>query len=101
MHESRPTDWIWLPLAAVVAPVYAADYLTAEQAVAVLFPDADSHRGLHELALAQRCGCDIVTLTGTGKAPVLECDIAVSYRNGSCAPAIQRHPSGASGGTDR
>lgn len=55
MRESRPTDWIWLPLAAVVAPVYAADYLTAEQAVAVLFPDADSHRMLLlELSDAER-----------------------------------------------
>lgn len=38
-------DWspLWLmPAAAIVAPVYAADYLTVEQAQRVLFPDAGS-----------------------------------------------------------
>lgn len=34
---------IWLPMAACVAPAYAADYLTAEQALRLLFPDADSY----------------------------------------------------------
>lgn len=42
MRELKPGDWLWLPLAAVIAPTYAADYMTAEQAAEVLFPDADS-----------------------------------------------------------
>lgn len=41
MRELEPGDWLWLPLAAVVAPAYAADFMTAEEAAAELFPDAD------------------------------------------------------------
>lgn len=39
-------DWVWLPLAAIAAPAHAADYLTAEQAAEILFPQADGHRML-------------------------------------------------------
>jgi H+/Na+-translocating ferredoxin:NAD+ oxidoreductase subunit G len=41
MNESGRTGWVWLPLAAVVAPAYATDYLTAAEAARSLFPDAD------------------------------------------------------------
>jgi H+/Na+-translocating ferredoxin:NAD+ oxidoreductase subunit G len=35
---------IWLPLAAAVAPAYAVDYLSAEEAAEMLFPDATARR---------------------------------------------------------
>lgn len=40
------TDWVWLPLAAITAPAYAIDYLSAEEAAEVLFPGADSRTQL-------------------------------------------------------
>lgn len=41
MDEQRYAVWICLPLAAVVTPAYAVDYLTAEEAARLLFPEAD------------------------------------------------------------
>jgi electron transport complex protein RnfG len=42
--ELELADLVWLPLAAAVTPAYAVDYLTAEEAAAILFPDAASYR---------------------------------------------------------
>lgn len=41
MDDSQRAGWIWLPLAAIVAPAYATDYLTPEEAAAIFFADAD------------------------------------------------------------
>lgn len=42
MQDSANGNWVWLPVAAIIAPAYAADYVTAEQAAVAFFPDADS-----------------------------------------------------------
>jgi Na+-translocating ferredoxin:NAD+ oxidoreductase RnfG subunit len=46
MIDAGNRNWIWLPLAAIVAPAYATDYLTPEQAAASFFPQADTHAPL-------------------------------------------------------
>jgi Na+-translocating ferredoxin:NAD+ oxidoreductase RnfG subunit len=40
MTERDPLALWFIPMAAIVAPAYAADYLTAEQAQRILFPEA-------------------------------------------------------------
>lgn len=64
MRDSRHAEWVWLPLAAIVAPAYAADYLTAEQAAGVLFPDADA-RVMRTLELSDDERDRIKSLSGT------------------------------------
>jgi Na+-translocating ferredoxin:NAD+ oxidoreductase RnfG subunit len=36
----HPNHWVWLPVAAISVPAYAASYLTAEQAQQAIFPGA-------------------------------------------------------------
>jgi Na+-translocating ferredoxin:NAD+ oxidoreductase RnfG subunit len=42
MDDAGYRAWIGLPLAAIVAPAHAADYMTPEQAAALFFPQADT-----------------------------------------------------------
>jgi H+/Na+-translocating ferredoxin:NAD+ oxidoreductase subunit G len=55
--------WVWLPLAAMIAPAYAADYLTAEEAARLLFPQADV-RGMQMLHLSDAERDRIKALSG-------------------------------------
>jgi H+/Na+-translocating ferredoxin:NAD+ oxidoreductase subunit G len=57
------TEWVWLPLTAIVAPAYAADYLTAAQAVETLFPEADN-RVMQLVALSNAERDRIKSLSG-------------------------------------
>lgn len=64
MRGPEHPSWVWLPLAAIVAPAYATDYMTADEAVRVLFPDADSYTMVTlQLSGAERD--EIKTLSGT------------------------------------
>ncbi|HQR50708.1 MAG TPA: FMN-binding protein [Methylophilaceae bacterium] len=55
MHKSNMNGLWLLPMAAIVAPAYAQDYLTAAQAQKSLFPDADAFQPmLVKLGEAQR-----------------------------------------------
>lgn len=40
MHEKQLAGVIWLPVAAAVSPVHAADYLSAAEAADLMFPEA-------------------------------------------------------------
>lgn len=44
MSERDALAWWLLPAAAVTSPVFAVDYLTAEEAQRILFPDAEGFR---------------------------------------------------------
>jgi Na+-translocating ferredoxin:NAD+ oxidoreductase RnfG subunit len=41
LDDHRNSAWVLLPLAAVVTPAYAVDYLMANEAAELLFPEAD------------------------------------------------------------
>lgn len=40
MHMRTESPWLWLPVAALATPAYAASYLTVEQAQRQMFPGA-------------------------------------------------------------